>query len=338
MIVVDRYRPADRPALDGLYRRVLGDERAEALHQRWDWTYLRNPNLPDGTPLIWLARDGGTIVGQYATMPVRLWVDGSEIGAAWGTDVMVAPEGQRQGLGQRLFTAWDEGVGASIGLGLTDASHGLFQKLRWPDLGRVPRLVKRFVAEGSEGKLAALRRRWREASARIRPIGGEVRRVTRFDEGATELWDSVAARFAFAVRRDATYLNWKFVQRPEPRYSIATLQRGSRTAGWVVYRHVDEPQGRVTLLVDFLCDPADGGALRALLRWVDREALAQGSTLVRVFATFGAYHRTLRDAGYRDGSAGMRLVAKINAVPVAPSFYASTERWHVTLGDSDADR
>ena len=57
-------------------------------------------------------------------------------------DVMVAPERQRQGLGESLFRTWDRNVGASLGLGLSDSSYRLFQKLRWPDVGPIPCLVK----------------------------------------------------------------------------------------------------------------------------------------------------------------------------------------------------
>ena len=57
-------------------------------------------------------------------------------------DVMVAPERQRRGLGEVLFRTWDRNVGASLGLGLSDASYRLFQKLKWPDVGPVPCLVK----------------------------------------------------------------------------------------------------------------------------------------------------------------------------------------------------
>ena len=41
------------------------------------------------------------------------------------------------------------------------------------------------------------------------------------------------------------------------RYSVAALERDGEAAGYVVYRHVQEPRGRVTLLVDFLTDPDD---------------------------------------------------------------------------------
>jgi hypothetical protein len=45
---------------------------ANANKLRWDWQYRHNPNVPSTGPLIWVAREGGAIVGQYACMPVRL--------------------------------------------------------------------------------------------------------------------------------------------------------------------------------------------------------------------------------------------------------------------------
>jgi GNAT superfamily N-acetyltransferase len=138
MAEIDRFRLADRRAIDALYRRVFGHDAADANRFRWDWQYARNPNNPSGIPEIWIAREGPTIVGQYATMPVRLWVKGQEVYASWGMDVMVAPERQRQGLGEVLFRTWDQNVGAALGLGLSESSYRLFKKLKWPDVGPLP--------------------------------------------------------------------------------------------------------------------------------------------------------------------------------------------------------
>jgi len=62
-------------------------------------------------------------------------------------------------------------------------------------------------------------------------------------------WELLKDKFAFAVRRDARYLNWKYIQPPHVRYSVAVLERGSDVDGYAVYRHVREPRGKVTLLV-----------------------------------------------------------------------------------------
>ena len=346
MVTIDRYRPEDRAAVDALFRRMHGEVSAEAYLRRWDWQYARNPNLPNGLPLIWVLRLDGQVIGQYATMPVKLAVDGREIDAAWGMDVMITPEHQGQGHGRILFETWDRNVGASIGIGLTDASHGLFKKLRWPDMGRVPRLLKPLSARApTQGAPSVVRRLigrvtrpLRNIVSRLRPLGGDVREVRQFDESLTRLWERVGSRFAFAVRRDAPYLNWRFVEPAHVRYSLATLVRDGQTRGYVVIRHVEQQDLRVTIIVDFLADPDDPGALRPLLRWVDRQALAARSDLVRVFTTHAGFTELLRTEGYVEGPPGMRFVAKINAVDVPSTYYDSFAAWHVTVGDSDSDR
>jgi GNAT superfamily N-acetyltransferase len=347
MADVTRYRPDDRRAVDALYRRVFGNDAADASRLRWDWQYRRNPNNPGGEPEIWIAREGPAIVGQYATMPVRLAVKGREVTGSWGMDVMVAPERQRQGLGEVLFRTWDRNVGASLGLGLSDASYRLFQKLRWPDVGPVPCLIKPLT------RRAFRHPKWpvplnRLISAvtlpivlivsRTRPLRAEVRMLSRFDDSFTELWDTLAPKLDLAVRRDAAYLNWKFASAPHVRYSIVSLVRSGKTAGYAVYRHVHEPRGRVTLLADFLADPDDEQGLATLLRWIDREARQADSDKIRTFATHAAFKRVLRRSGYFQVKSTMEFVIKVNSVDVDPAFYEDTDRWHVTLGDSDQDR
>src|SRR5215831_11585207 len=283
---IDRYRPDDRRAVEGLYRRVFGSDAAEASRLRWDWQYRRNPNNPGGEPEIWVAREGPAIIGQYATMPVRLTVKGTEVKGSWGMDVMVAPERQRRGLGEVLFRTWDRNVGASLGLGLSDSSYRLFQKLHWPDVGPVPCFVKPLSRRALRRPHwpVALNRfvsyvtlPWIKLVARSKPMQGEVQVIRQFDESFTRLWDRVQPHFGFAVRRSASYLNWKYIQAPHVRYHIAALTRDGETAGYVVYRHVQEPRGRVTVLVDFLADPEDEDGFLTLVRWVDREARAADS-------------------------------------------------------------
>lgn len=347
MAEVLKYRPEDRRAVDALYRRVFGHDAAEASRLRWEWQYTRNPNNAGQEPEIWVAREGPAIVGQYATMPVRLAVAGTEVQGSWGMDVMVAPERQRQGLGEVLFRTWDRHVGASLGLGLSESSYRLFQKLRWPDVGPIPCFVKPLTRR-------ALRRpEWPDAVNRLvsaltlpvvrivgraRPLHADVRMVQRFDDSFTTLWESLAPKFDLAVRRDAAYLNWKYMSAPHVRYSIAALRRDDRNVGYAVYRHLYEPRGRVTLLVDFLTDPDDEAGFQTLLGWLDREARRADSDKIRAFALHAAFRRGLRKSGYFQVKSTMEFVVRINAVDLPEHFYEDTSRWHVTLGDSDQDR
>jgi GNAT superfamily N-acetyltransferase len=347
MAEIDRFRRDDRRAIDALYRRVFGSDAADAQHLRWEWEFVRNPNTPAEGPLIWVAREGPALVGQWAAIPVRLAVLGQEVLAGWGTDVMVAPERQRQGLGEALLRTWDRHVGAALGLNPSESSYQLFRKLAWPDVGMVPCLVKPLTRRAVRlphwpvplnRLLSAVTWPVVQIIARTRPLRAQTRIVHWFDDAATALWSRVASRFDLAVRRDAAYLNWRYGSTPHVRYSAALLEREGRLDGWVVFRHVREPLGRVTLLVDMLADPEDEEGIVALLRRVDREARAADSDKIRAFMLHTGFRRVLKRSGYFQVKSWLRLIAKVNAVAVPASFYKNTDRWHMTLGDSDVDR
>lgn len=347
MAQVDRFRPEDRRAIEALYRRVFGHDAADASRLRWEWQYGRNPNNPSEGPLIWVAREGATVIAHCAAMPVRLGVAGRETDAAWGTDVMVAPERQRQGVGEVLFRTWDRAVGAALGLGPSEASWQLFRKLRWPDIGTLPCFFKPLTRRafwrptwpvGANRLLLALAHPLVRILARTRPLRAEARPVQRFDERFTDLWARVAPKLAFAVRRDARYLNWKYVSPPHVRYAIAAIEREGRVDGYAVYRHVHEPHGRATLLVDYLADPDDEAGFKTLLRWVDREARASNADKIRAYALHASFRRLLRRSGYFQVRSSVRLIAKINAFDLPADFYRDLDQWHVTSGDSDLDR
>jgi GNAT superfamily N-acetyltransferase len=344
---IDRFRPDDRRAVDALYRRVFGHDAADASRLRWEWQYARNPCNPADGPLIWLAREGTSIVGQCAAMPVRLTVSGRETDAAWGTDVMVAPERQRQGLGEVLFRNWDRSVGAALGLGPSESSLHLFHKLRWPDIGVLPCFVKPLTRRALRRPtwpvalnrlVAALASPVVHVIARSRPLRAQARLIQRFDDRVTVLWERVAPKLAFGVRRDAQYLNWKYISPPHVRYAIVGVERDGRLEGYAVYRHLREPRGRVTLLVDVLADPDDEAAVKTLLRWIDREARAADSDKIRAYALHAAFRKLLRRSGFFQVRSTVRLVAKINAFDPPPDFYRDLDEWHVTIGDSDLDR
>ena len=121
-IEISRRSEAEREALEAMYVDVFGQKAADESRARWRWQYEENPNCPPEGPEIWVAKENGTVLGQYATMPVRLKVLDRVLKASWGMDVMVGPGLQRRGIGSRLFLYWDQQVEASLGLGLSSSS------------------------------------------------------------------------------------------------------------------------------------------------------------------------------------------------------------------------
>ena len=256
---IDRFKPEDRRGVDTLYRRTHGPDAAEANRLRWDWQHRRNPYNSAGQPGIWVAREGPTVIGHYPTLPVRISLKGLEVEGAWGTDAMVAPERERQGLGEALLRAWDRHSGAVLTLGASVESRQLTERLHWPATHVLPCLVKPLTRRAVRlPNLPTLVNRLLSIAtapviqivSRSRPLRAECEPIRRFDASFTALWERLAPKFDLAVRRDAAYLNWRYVEPPHVRYSVVALKRNGETHGYAVYRHRHEPLGRVTMLVE----------------------------------------------------------------------------------------
>ena len=346
MSEIDRFRPEDRRGIDLLYRRTHGADAAEANRLRWDWQHRRNPSNRTGHPGIWVAREGPTIVGHYPTVPIRISLKGLEVDGAWGTDALVAPERDRQGLDEALLRAWDRNSGAVLALGVSAESRALLDRLHWPETRVVPCVVKPLTRRALRlpqlpmplnRLISALLHPIVQIVARSRPLGAECEPIRRFDTSFTGLWERLAPKFDLAVRRDAPYLNWRYVEPPHVRYSIVALKRHGVVHGYAVYRHRHEPLGRVTMLVDFLVDPDDVSGLKTLLRWVDRAARAEDSDKVRCHVMNGPFRRILRRNGYFNVRSTLEVAVKVNAVQVPNGFYDETDGWHLTYGDSEQE-
>jgi hypothetical protein len=346
MSEIDRFRPDDRRGVDMLYRRAHGPAAADANSLRWDWQHRRNPYNPGGRPGIWVAREGPTIVGHYPTLPVRISLKGLEVEGAWGTGAFVVPERDSQRLDEALIRAWDRNSGAVLTLAPVGETCRMLERLRWPPAHVLPCLVKPLTRRAvrfsnwptlANRLVSAVTHPLIRVVARSRPLRAECEPVRRFDSAFTTLWEQLAPKFDLAVRRDAPYLNWRYVEPPHVRYSVVALRRQGELHGYAVYRHRHEPLGRVTLLVDFLVDPEDVSGLKTLLRWVDRAARSEDSDKVRCFVMNGAFRRVLRRNGYFNVKSTLEVGAKVNAVQVPRGFYDDTDQWHITYGDSDQD-
>jgi hypothetical protein len=258
----------------------------------------------------------------------------------------VAPERDRQGLGEALVRAWDRNSGAGLTLGPTAESRAVLDRLRWPESHTVPCVVKPLTRRAVRlpnlptpinRLISALLHPFVQIVARSRPLRAECEPIRRFDASFTALWERLAPKFDLAVRRDAAYLNWRYIEPPHVRYWAVALKRHGETHGYVVYRHRNEPLGRVTLLVDFLVDPDDVSGLKTLLRWVDRAARAEDTDKIRCCVMNGPFRRVLRRNGYFNVKSTLEAAVKVNAVQVPKGFYDETEGWHITYGDSDQD-
>jgi GNAT superfamily N-acetyltransferase len=351
VVEICRRSEAEREPLEAMYAEVFGPEAAVRNRARWRWQYDENPHCPPEGPEIWVAKENGEVLGQYATMPVRLLVKGEILRASWGMDVMVRPNLQRKGVGSRLFLYWDQNVEAALGLGLSLQSYTLFKKLQFQDVGPVPcyskildvralleRRLPRALAASIAPALRALLSLvfpWRStkgASVAVAPLEGA------FGPDYDALWRKASPKFDFIAERTAAYLEWKFRRPPHVRYDVFEARRGATLEGYAVLRATVRNGARLALLVDLFADPDDRETIGALLDRTRSWARERGSARIQTFTFDRRIAARLLSKGFMLVSSPMQFCLRIRSDHVDESFFRDTSRWHVTFGDSDQDR
>ena len=348
-IEIVRRTPGEAEEIFRLYGEVFGEEISEKSRARWRWQYLDNPAGSEDGPEIWVAREDGRVLGQYASMPVRLQWGDREVKSSWGMDVFLKAEARGKGLGAQLFTAWSDYVAVALGLGLTPSSYGLFQKLRYEDVGPVP-----FYQKVLDPRAVVARRAGSALGALAGPLAGaalevlhperphadaasvEVLPVTGFSPEYDRLWSDARGSYAMCVRRDQAYLDWKYVRCPHRRYQVREARRSGRLVGFAVSRQEDYKGTRLGWVIDVFADAGDRGAKDALLGALLEAFREAGVARVQAFSMNAALGQDLERRGFFRGESPMQFCVRAR-VP-SEAVFSEPGRWHVVFGDSDMDR
>lgn len=348
-VSIERRSAAQDQELFQLYSQVFGQQLTESSQQRWRWQYLQNPHTSPEGPEIWVARDGELLLGQYASMPVRLHWGGREVRSSWGMDVFLRPEARGRGVGAALFTTWSDFVEVALGLGLTPSSYGLFKKLKYADVGPVP-----FYLRVLDPRAVARRRLGPLLGTFAAPLLGlglglrhperslpgaeqvEVRAITGFSAEYDTLWERARASYAMCVRRDAAYLNWKFVACPHVRYDVKEARRAGQLVGYAVSRVAAHEGLRLGWVLDVFAEASDGQAKDALIGALLEDFRRQGVARAQAFSMNAALGGDLRRRGFMPGRSPMQFC--VRARVTEGGALQDLGRWHVVFGDSDMDR
>lgn len=347
-----RRRPEHDPELFALYAEVFGDGNLERSRKRYLWQYFANPNTPEDGPVIWMAREGDTLLGQMATMPFWMWWGDREVTASAGNDYFVRKSAQGRGIGIALSNRWADEVDVALALGLTPSSYPLFRKI-FTDVGPVPSFLK--ILEPT----AVARRKWGALAGSVAgPILGlgltllsstpsmaedvAVSAVQTFSDEYDSLWLRARGSYASCVRRDAAYLRWKYLACPFREYRVLEARRAASLSGYAVIREEGDPSFRRGVIADLFCDTTDLATQDALLA----AALADFAERRLVRAEVYCFNRRLAEAfkrhGFRSGTTAVQYCVAFRGTPDGQGgpkrVLEDLANWNLFIGDGDLDR
>ncbi len=292
------------------------------------WRYDQNPH---GDAIARLRKSpDGKAVGGYACVARRAspWGRTAELTpVGQSSDAMTHPQWRRRG----IFSALDRDcMGAAARLG-------------WPVCFAVPNpnSARIFVRDLGWEKIGHLRL-WTlglPGGERSPAPGSELmpRPLRRFPEDVGRLSMDVAKNFSFMVRRDAAYLDWRFLKNTSRLHrAFGVFDRQDHFRGYVVVQ-IPREGDALGYLVDVLGD--DAPSVAAAIEGGLRQLATAGASQVRATAIDGTWWmRALAGAGFRDrGQEDWRiLVLRVHRQDHAIVEAArDVEHWYFTDGDRD---
>jgi GNAT superfamily N-acetyltransferase len=285
------YEPGDRAAYLALLRDAWGDLALSGAE--FDWWFRENP----AGSLMSVARADGRVVGVAAHSLFRMVLEGEEAPASFSVHATTAAEARGQGIFEALERKHEEeararGVAVVLAFASKPTAPIFLGPLGWTDIGGL--------------------RVWARPFPRLRSRRPPVGSIERFRHpgDAARAWQN-------HIVRDASYLNWRFLE--SPRQYQAFAAGGS----YAVLGHKEHRGTRLAYVADLVGKPRL--LLRACLGAVGPDARA----LVAVPAP--EHRPTYASLGFFPTRTSLRLMGKA----LAGSLDADRRAWRFTLGDTD---
>ena len=301
-IVVRKASGSDRPAIARFIEDAYGPRARYKATPRWTWQFVDNPfgrQQGDDVP-IWVAVDGDRVVGQIAVQKGLLQVEGNTFEVGWAVDIMILGSHRGAGIGHRLHDAVAGDVDILMALTMAQASRRMAERHGCVTLAEVHQLTRwvRLDAVGVERylMLRTANHRWAHGLARLscnvfqfhrlfprlanpalqlrdrtkrslrRPEASTIVEVDTFGSEIDELWARTREDYPVIFPRDAQFLNWRFVDCPEPTYRLFVAKRGGRVVGYVVLRRAEPVELPHGLIVDLYAARQDRRTVDELVR------------------------------------------------------------------------
>lgn len=348
------YQPGDEQAIIALYETTFQQPMSLA---RWQWQYLQSPTAK--TAIMLAFSESGQLAGHYAVNPLPMQVNHQAEEGSLSLDTMVHPDFQ----GRRLFTSLAqalyehlESAGNALTYGFPNGNshHGFVKYLNWQDLAqsiplylyplRFSALLQKAIPIPALTRLAApLAQLGYKAVRRTHaPSTYHITTTSRFDERVDSLWEKARTLAPTLIRRDRAYLDWRFFQHPDYRYTLFTASLPSQNdqlTGYMVLTEQPLAGLNAGFIVDVLVDPAHPQAANALFKAAIDHSRTAGHDLVNcMIFPHSPYATALNQAGFirvppRFFPQEMHLGVRANQPNI--NGLSPVENWHITWADHD---
>ncbi|MBK1643627.1 hypothetical protein CKO25_02925 [Thiocapsa imhoffii] len=360
MIEIRLGTEGDRGQILERMEEVYGVAPARRAERLWDWQWHQDPRLERpgyrGVVAVWR----GHLIGNLATIPAGLFVDGAPCQAWWFVDVLVHWGLTRQALREHKRTAQpvmdsdqvpnlSRGIAAAlfdhpaagpiqlgkhvadpmarigerVGFAPVAQSGGFHRRitLRHP----IARVLGTQLGDLTGALIEQAMGPWPRPELPVEPHLGD------FDARFDQLWQRVVQRYPAICQRDARLLNWRYRDHPDGGHHVLTVSDGQTLRGYCVVRAFDQGRRRRGKILDLLTAPEDQRARASLFAAALHELRRERVERAEIFVSDAALTSLVGALGFtpklsKSGRPGPILARHLPAV---------AEPLYVTQGDGD---
>ena len=297
---------------EGVFREPMG--RQDSL-EYFNWFYYQNPA---GKPYSHIIEDNGEILAFWGVVPQRIWLLNHEVKACLtahlmsNSKVLATPYLAREVL---QVLARD---GIKLTFTFMNENGSIFLKrLNW-EMIDIP-LLLRVIQPGVMLRYLSNSKRWLKPFAPLlnrfsysldyiskflrskQYINSSIKieEITYFDNEFNQLWNTVKQSIGISVIRDAKYLNWRYVDKPENDHRIVIAKLKDNLQGYIVTKVEQRFGMRHGVILDILTIPEDSSTAFTLLNYAIKTMISEGAEVISALSLRNEYYfKCLRQCNF----------------------------------------
>ncbi len=327
------------------------ERRTDWIESRWKWMFLESARRIGVDPKVWLFVDGGQVVGHMGAQMIELKVGNQFYPTGWLVETMVFQSHRPKGVGTQLLMQAQDDFPFSLSLGQTEQVRAILKNLGWQRIAALqtfmlplnPLRVLQGKVHPAVNPIASAWLRLRGTTKRYFSAGSlgrqSVAKIDRFGDRHTELWQKASVGYGCAAVRDASYLNWKYVDQPGQDFTRLEILSGEELIACVVLSLAEPDRNysyRRANIVDIVTS-TDRRHLHTAVDGTVKYCFEQRVDAVIMHLISSPIQQALEDYGFMQRSPTRHLVISLGENADRAKLLDPAQ-WLITLGDSDIDR
>lgn len=348
-----RYSPSLAKQVFDFYRRAWPHRRDDWIEPRYRWMFLDSAQRLEMDPPVWLFCDSGVVVAHNGSIPTRLQVGSEEFVTAWFVDTMVLASHRNSATGARIIMESANVFPFSLSLGQTEQMREIALKLGWRQVAALQTYVfplrpysvlktkfHPLIAGVASGGLQV--RQYAKHSLSPKPQPLDVHVVERFSDRHDQFWKAIKDEYICAAVRDASYLNWKYVEQPGQEFTRLEMTRDGNVVAVAVLSFAepcDVYQYRRAFIVEFMVSPSDSKVVSGALEVIREHCLGASVDSIVFHLINEKLEKQLGEFGFmrREPTRYLLICASSISSETCERLFTPAN-WLITMGDSDIDR